>query len=48
LPAAAKASKPALKSEVAKDVPEIADNAAALDDLFALTQARLGEYPTTR
>lgn len=38
LPAAAKVSKPALKREVAKDVPTLADDEAALAELFALAK----------
>jgi len=38
LPAAAKASKPALKREVEKDVPSLAESGAALSNLFELAQ----------
>ena len=45
LPAASKKSKPALKKEVAKDLPEIADNPAALGDLFAIAQQQSENSP---
>jgi RNA polymerase sigma factor (sigma-70 family) len=39
LPAAAKVSKPALKREVAKDIPPLADDEVALEELFRLAQS---------
>src|SRR5581483_1840435 len=45
LPAAAKVSKPALKAEVQKDVPEISENKSALDELWELAQETVTQEP---
>lgn len=48
LPAATRASKPALKAEVAKDVPALSDNEAALSELFDLANKPPKATPTVQ